>query len=110
MDVLLITTRRSAPATSKPPLKAVLTMARSAKRKSATTNDPRVRIVRSFLRFRLAHRSPKYFMLLLPQPRLPAKHLYPNAESHWLAQRLGDRALLAEPSCRIRAPGARSNP
>src|SRR5258708_4763913 len=53
-DTLLITTRRSAPATSIPWLKPARMAASRPKRKSATTKEPKVSTVRTFFRRRLA--------------------------------------------------------
>src|SRR5215510_8827131 len=97
IDVRLITTRRSAPAISRLPLKEVRITARIPNRNRATAKDPMVRIKRIFLRNRLARIRPKNLIAHLRlrpfagdllQPAL----LFPGAESHRRARPPQDRA------------------
>src|SRR3954465_13300975 len=97
MEVRLITTRRSAPAISIPPLKATRTTARTPKRNSATANDPIVRMKRIFLRNRLARIKPRNFIAYLrwigfAGVRLPPARLFPDAMSCQPGRRLQDHA------------------
>src|SRR5689334_3527462 len=86
MEVRLITTRRSAPAISTPPLKAPRTTASTPKRNSATAKEPIVRTKRIFLRNRLARISPRNFIAhlrwqLAEDAQLPPAHPFPDAKS-----------------------------
>src|SRR6185369_16492579 len=65
IEVLLMTTSRSAPATSAPWLKAPRTTMSNPKRKSATANEPIMSVVRSFFRKRLAMINGTYFIARL---------------------------------------------
>src|SRR6476646_580582 len=61
-DTLLMTSMRSAPAASTPELNAARMVTSRQKRKRATANDPRVRVVRTFRRSRFAKRRGRNFM------------------------------------------------
>src|SRR5437899_7037125 len=111
MEVRLITTRRSAPAMSTPPLKALRTTASTPNRKRATANDPIVRTKRIFLRNKLARINPKNFIAHLRwQPaavgQLPPARLFPGEESHLHARPRPDHALPSARFCDTPSPGA----
>src|SRR6266568_4870173 len=65
-ETLLITTRRSAPATSIPWRKPARMAARRPKRKSATTKEPTVSTVRTFFRLRLARNRGRNLVIHRP--------------------------------------------
>src|SRR3974390_114870 len=69
MEVRLMTTSRSAEATSAPKLKALLTTAKKAKRNKATAKEPMVSRRRTFLRKRLAKMMRANFMRSSRQAR-----------------------------------------
>src|SRR5579859_1240976 len=96
MEVRLMMTRRSAPATSAPRPKASRTTAKKAKRNRATAKEPMVRRRRTFLRKRLARMSLLNFMPYLPRQhsanrRLRRGHLFPGAELYRRAEPRRDR-------------------
>src|SRR5882762_1636749 len=98
IEVRLMITRRSAPATSAPRPKASLTTARNAKRNRATAKEPMVKTNRTFLRKRFAKISLAYFMRHLRPRRsaeayrlLPAR-LFQGAEWCARGRRRPDRA------------------
>src|ERR1700744_2140629 len=72
IEIRLMMTRRSAPAISAPRPNAPFTTARNEKRKSATANEPTVRIRRIFLRKRFAKMSPRNFTQHLRHKRSAA--------------------------------------
>src|SRR3982074_2732748 len=61
-DTLLMTSMRSAPAASTPELNAARMVTSRQKRKRATANEPRVRVVRTLRRRRFAKRRGRNFM------------------------------------------------
>src|SRR6187455_362663 len=65
IETLLMTRIRSAPAASTPWLNAARMVTSRQKRKRATANEPRVRVVRTFRRVRLAKRRGRNFMAAL---------------------------------------------
>src|SRR6476646_8370319 len=98
MDVRLITTNRSAPAISTPPLKAKRITASIPNRNSATANEHSVSTRRIFLRNRLARISPRNFIAYLHWKRfadgqLPPARLFPDATVRQPALPRRDRAL-----------------
>src|ERR1700693_593884 len=74
----LITTRRSAPASSVPRLNALLTTARNVNKNSATAKDPIVKTSRTFLRNKLANINRLNFTTHPHQPARPCAHLPPE--------------------------------
>ena len=93
METRLMVTRRLAPATSAPPVKASFTTARKAKRNSATANEPSVRSSRTFLRKRLAKMSRAEFHAAPPASDVLARlrrlhqHAFFQMEHHVRARR-----------------------
>src|ERR1700754_3629569 len=73
IETLLIVISRSAPAMSAPRPNAPFTTARNEKRKSATANEPTVRIRRIFLRKRFAKMRLLNFTRHLRQMRYAAR-------------------------------------
>src|SRR4051812_12456116 len=108
IDVLLMTTSRSAPATSSPWLNAPRTTTSKPKRNNATANEPIVSVVRSFLRNRLAMIRGTYFIGLLPRQCPPAERLYRDGGRDVLAVRPGDRASPSIPSSCVRSKAFRA--
>src|SRR5580704_4635200 len=95
IEVRLITTRRSAPATSTLRLKALLTTARNVKRNSAAAKEPMVSSKRTFLRNRLANSRLRYFIVRLllanRDARLLPGRLYLDGAECGRARRRRDR-------------------
>src|SRR5437588_7618704 len=114
METLLTTTRRSEPAASRPWLNAPRTMASRPNRNRATANDPRVSVVRIFLRNRLATMRWRYFNAVLPPccrlyeppPVLP----YPGAAECVRAPPPPGHGSPAAPFCRAPLPDGQSGP
>src|SRR5271170_6602534 len=110
IEVRLMTTRRSAPATSTPRLKALFTTARNVKRKSAAANEPMVSSRRIFFRNRLAKRRLLYFMPRLLRldrgARLLPGHLYLDGAECGRARLLLGRGSPSGWFCDIRWTGA----
>src|ERR1700693_1902977 len=104
----LITTRRSAPASSVPRLNALFTTARKVNKNSATAKDPMVKISRTFLRNKFANINRLNFMQYLLQARPCAQllrgRLYRDAVSCVREPRPQDRASPSAPSCDTSPP------
>src|ERR1700722_5707777 len=110
IEMRLMITRRSAPAMSAPRPKAPLTTARKENKKSATANEPIVRIRRIFLRNRLAKINLLNFTRHLRRRRsvapggLPRADLFQDAAQDRPVWRRPDRAGPSARSCRTPAP------
>src|SRR6266581_807176 len=97
-ETLLITTRRSAPATSIPWLKPARMAASRPKRKRATTKEPKVSAVRTFLRLRLARNRGRNLVIHRPHHSSTPPPIFPHVGGRERCYRDRLRSLPARPS------------